>query len=108
MWFVFPQLVGLGRSSTARFYGIASFDEARAYLDHPKLGPRVRECIEALLKWRGRHPEQILGSIDALKLQSSLTLFDRVEPDAVFAKGLAAFYGGEADDQTLALLNAEG
>jgi uncharacterized protein (DUF1810 family) len=107
MWFVFPQLAGLGRSPTAQFYGIASLAEARAYLDHQLLGPRLLECVEALLPWSGRSPEQILGSIDALKLRSSLTLFDCVEPGSVFAKGLAAFYAGERDEETLALLNAE-
>jgi len=69
MWFVFPQLTGLGRSSTAQYYGIASRDEARAYLAHPALGLRLRQCVEALLPWAGRRsPEQILGPIDALKL----------------------------------------
>jgi uncharacterized protein (DUF1810 family) len=77
MWFVFPQLAGLGRSPTAQYYGIASIDEARAYLAHPLLGPRLRQCVEALLPWAGRRsPDQILGPIDALKLRSSLTLFD--------------------------------
>ena len=108
MWFIFPQLAGLGRSSTAQFYGIASLAEARAYLDHPLLGARLRECVEALLPWRGRPAEQILGPIDTLKLRSSLTLFDRVEPRSVFAAGLAAFYEGAPDQRTLALLNAEG
>ena len=108
MWFVFPQLAGLGSSPTAWFYGIASFAEAQAYLDHPLLGPRLRQCVETLSSWRARSAEQILGPVDALKLRSSLTLFDRVEPGTVFATGLAAFYGGEQDEQTLALLNAEG
>jgi uncharacterized protein (DUF1810 family) len=106
MWFIFPQLAGLGRSPTAQFYAIASFDEARAYLQHPLLGPRFRAGVEALLPWaRKRTAEQILGPIDAMKLRSSLTLFDRVEPDALFAQGLAAFFGGTRDERTLALLN---
>jgi uncharacterized protein (DUF1810 family) len=105
MWFIFPQLAGLGRSPTAKFYGIASLDEARAYLRHPLLGPRLRQCVEALLPWKGRSAEQILGSIDAMKLRSSLTLFDRIEPHGAFAAGLATFYAGEPDEQTLALLN---
>ena len=108
MWFIFPQLAGLGRSSTAQLYGIASLAQACAYLDHPLLGPRLRECVEALLPWQGRPAEQILGPIDALKLRSSLTLFDRVEPRSVFAAGLAALYEGAPDQRTLALLNAEG
>ena len=108
MWFIFPQLVGLGRSSTAQYYAIASLEEARAYLDHPLLGARLRECVEAILPWgKQRSAEEILGPIDALKLKSSLTLFDAVEPNALFAKGLAAFYAGDRDQRTLALLNAE-
>jgi uncharacterized protein (DUF1810 family) len=107
MWFIFPQLRGLGHSATATYYGIASLDEARAYLEHPLLGARLRQCVEALLPWSERRTAtQILGSIDALKLRSSLTLFDRAEPEAVFAAGLAAFFGGESDERTLALLTA--
>ena len=108
MWFIFPQLAGLGRSQTAQFYGIASLAEARAYLDHPLLGPRLRECVETLLPWRDRPAEQILGPIDLLKLRSSLTLFDRVDPQSMFAAALAAFYEAAPDQRTLALLNAEG
>jgi uncharacterized protein (DUF1810 family) len=106
MWFVFPQLSSLGRSPTAQFYGIGSIDEARAYLTHPTLGARLRECVEALLPWAGRrNPEQILGSIDAIKLRSTLTLFDQVEPVSLFARGLEAFFAGKRDERTLALLN---
>ena len=105
MWFIFPQLAGLGHSPTAQFYGIASLEEARAYLEHPLLGPRLRECIDALLPWAGRRSaEQIFGSIDAMKLRSSLTLFGRIDPDSIFTAGLVAFFGGEADERTLALL----
>jgi uncharacterized protein (DUF1810 family) len=105
MWFIFPQLAGLGRSPTAQHYAISSLDEARAYLEHPLLGPRLRECVEALLPWAGRYSaEQVLGPIDALKLKSSLTLFAQVEPDGLFAAGLAAFFGGDRDERTLALL----
>jgi uncharacterized protein (DUF1810 family) len=99
MWFVFPQIAGLGRSPTAQYYAIASLDEARAYLEHPLLGP----------PWAGkRTPEQILGSIDAAKLKSSLTLFDQVEPGALFDRALTALFGGERDERTLALLNVQG
>ena len=106
MWFIFPQLAGLGRSPTAQFYGLASIDEAVAYLAHPTLGPRLRECVDALLPWAGsRTAEQILGPIDALKLCSSLTLFDRVAPGDLFGRALTALYG-EPDERTLALLNA--
>ena len=106
MWFIFPQLAGLGRSPTAQLFGIASFDEAQAYLDHLILGSRLRECVEAILVWAGGHSaEQILGPVDARKLRSSLTLFDQVEPNGLFAAGLAAFFAGERDECTLALLN---
>jgi uncharacterized protein (DUF1810 family) len=107
MWFIFPQLRGLGLSPTAQLYGIASLEEARAYLEHPLLGGRLRECVEAVLPWSDRlSAEQILGSIDAQKFRSSLTLFDQVEGSSEFAAGLAAFFGGEPDPRTLALLNA--
>lgn len=106
MWFIFPQLAGLGRSPTARLYGIASLDEARAYLEHPVLGSRLRECVEALLPWAKRlSAEQILGPVDALKLNSSLTLFDQIEPAEIFADALGAFFDGQRDERTLALLN---
>jgi uncharacterized protein (DUF1810 family) len=106
MWFIFPQRAGLGRSPTAQYYGISSLEEARAYLQHPILGPRLREAIDAILPWAGRRtPEQVLGPIDALKLRSSLTLFDEIEPDGLFAHALTGFYGGMRDERTLALLN---
>jgi uncharacterized protein (DUF1810 family) len=108
MWFVLPQLAGLGRSPTAQFYGIASLDEARAYLRHPLLGRRLRECVAVILPWAGRRTAgQILGPVDALKLRSSMTLFDRVEPSGVFAQALDRFYDGKPDERTLALLNGE-
>jgi uncharacterized protein (DUF1810 family) len=104
MWFIFPQLAGLGRSSTAQYYGIHSIGEARAYLDHPVLGPRLRRSAEALLRWIGElSPEEILGPIDAIKLKSSLTLFDRLEPGSAFEAGLG-FFEGQRDERTLALL----
>jgi uncharacterized protein (DUF1810 family) len=105
MWFIFPQIAGLGQSPTAIFYAIGSLEEARAYLENPLLGLRLRECIEAVLSWAGKHSaEQILGSVDAAKLRSSLTLFDRVAPHGIFARALAAFFGSERDERTLALL----
>jgi uncharacterized protein (DUF1810 family) len=105
MWFIFPQLAGLGRSPTAQCYALSGVDAARAYLAHRVLGPRLRRSVEALMRWVGkRSAEQILGPIDAMKLRSSLTLFDRVAPDDVFAGALGAFFGGEADERTLALL----
>lgn len=103
MWFVFPQLRGLGRSATADFYGIASLEEARRYLAHPVLGPRLREAAEALLSHAGTPPEAILGGVDAMKLRSSMTLFERAG-EGPFAAVLDAFYGGAPDAQTLRLL----
>jgi uncharacterized protein (DUF1810 family) len=106
MWFIFPQLAGLGRSPTAQYYGIASLDEARAYLDHPLLGSRLREAVGAVLASAGRRSaEQIFGPVDAMKLRSSLTLFDLIEPGGVFAEALAGFHDGARDERTLALLN---
>ena len=108
MWFVFPQLAQLGRSEAAKFYGLASLDEARAYLSHDLLGPRLRESVEAILGLpRGRSADQIFGSTDAMKLRSSLTLFDRLEPDGTSAEALLNFFGGQRDELTLALLNGE-
>ena len=106
IWFIFPQLKELGHSPTARYYGIASLDEARAYLEHPLLGPRLRESVETLLPWESRRtPEQMLGPVDATKLRSSLTLFDRVASNDVFARALDAFFDGQTDERTLALLD---
>jgi uncharacterized protein (DUF1810 family) len=105
MWFVFPQLAELGRSPTAKLYGIASLDEARAYLRHPLLGSRLRQSVDALLPWSGRRSaEQILGSIDAMKLCSSATLFDCAEPEGKFHAVLLNFCNGKSDKLTLALL----
>jgi uncharacterized protein (DUF1810 family) len=106
MWFVFPQLAGLGRSPTATFYAIASLDQARAYLAHPLLAPRLRQCVAALEPWAGkRSAEHIFGIVDAMKLKSSLTLFDRVEPSGVFDRALMNFFAGGRDERTLALLD---
>lgn len=108
MWFIFPQLAGLGRSPTARYYGIRSLKEARAYLDHAVLGQRLRQSADALLFGAGaRAPEQILGSVDAMKLASSLTLFDQVARGDIFASALHRFFEGQTDPRTLALLNAQ-
>lgn len=106
MWFVFPQLAGLGRSSTSRYYGVSSLDEARAFLEHPLLGSRLRASIQALLPWAGkRSAEDILGPVDAMKLRSSATLFDRIEPEGLFDQLLLNFFGGQRDELTLALLD---
>jgi uncharacterized protein (DUF1810 family) len=103
MWFVFPQIAGLGRSATAQFYAIAGRAEAEAYGRHAVLGPRLRECTDAMLGWAGRRSaEQILGPVDALKFRSSLTLFEACAADpAPFAAALEAFYAGKRDAATL-------
>ena len=108
MWFIFPQLRGLGRSTASQFYGIASLDEARAYLGHRMLGPNLRVAVDALLPWRiDRTAEQILGQIDAVKLKSCLTLFEAASTDALFGRAIDAFFDGERDAATLALLNPQ-
>jgi uncharacterized protein (DUF1810 family) len=105
MWFVFPQLAGLGRSGTARFYGIASLAEARAYWAHPVLGARLKECCALLTALQGRSALQVFGPIDALKLRSCLTLFERAAPDEpVFGRLLDKYYAGERDAATQQML----
>lgn len=105
MWFVFPQIRGLGRSEMSRRYAIGSLDEARQYLAHPVLGPRLRECAEALLDIEGRTAESVLGPIDATKLRSSMTLFDRAVPDErVFADVLERYFDGAEDEATISRL----
>ncbi len=105
IWYILPQLEGLGHSAMAREYGIGGRDEARAYLDHPLLGARLRECCEALLAVQGRTARQILGSPDDLKLRSCATLFAQVAPPgSPFERLLERYYGGEADHRTLQLL----
>jgi uncharacterized protein (DUF1810 family) len=108
MWFVFPQLRGLGRSPTSRLYGLASRQEAKDYLSHPLLGPRLRECIEAVNAVEGRSAVEIFGSIDAMKLRSSATLFRVAGGGPPFERCLERFFGGEPDDHTLALLGLAG
>ena len=107
IWFIFPQLAGLGRSEMSQFYGIASLDEARAYLEHPVLGPRLRECVGAILATSGVTAEQIFGSLDAMKVRSSMTLFARAAPDEPSFSGVIdRFYAGVADERTDAVLRA--
>ena len=101
IWYEFPQLAGLGRSSMSVRFAISGLDEARAYLAHPVLGPRLVECCEALLAHRGRDAVDILGPIDAVKVRSSMTLFHRADPEAaVFRRVLDGFYGGTPDPRT--------
>lgn len=109
MWFVFPQLAQLGRSETAKLYGLDDAAEARAYALHPVLGPRLAECADAVLATGGRTAHQIFGSPDDLKLCSSMTLFERAWPELhVFADVLDRFYEGRRDPMTTALLDRTG
>lgn len=101
MWFVFPQLAALGRSGTAKFYGLAGIEEARAWLRHPVLAPRLVESCELLLAVQGRSAREIFGEIDAMKLRSCLTLFEAAAPEqTVFALVLEKYFGGERDALT--------
>ena len=109
MWFVFPQLRGLGTSSMAERFGIASLAEARAYLAHAVLGPRLRECCSLMLEVPGRSAHAILGSPDDLKFRSCVTLFSLAQPqEPLFRACLDRFYGGEPDPRTLALCGTMG
>jgi uncharacterized protein (DUF1810 family) len=106
MWYIFPQIDGLAFSSTSKRYAIKSIEEARAYLDHPVLGPRLRECAEAAVGVEGRSAAEIFGSPDDLKLRSCATLFACVSPaGSVFERLLAKYYGGSRDAKTLQLLD---
>ncbi len=105
MWFVFPQIAGLGQSATSREFAIASLAEARAYLGHPVLGPRLLASSGIVAETKGRTAPQIFGGIDAQKLRSSMTLFRRAAPDeAVFGTVLERYFGGVADAATDARL----
>ena len=112
MWFIFPQLKGLGVSATAHHFGLAGLGEARAYLAHPLLGARLRECTHKVLELEGRTANEIFGSPDDLKLRSCLTLFAHAAgpaPDAadrIFRAALAKYYRGEPDPRTLGLLTS--
>lgn len=105
IWYIFPQLAELGRSPTAQFYGIRSLQEARAYLAQPILGQRYRDAVEAILGWKGRKSAvEILGAVDAMKLRSSLTLFENASGDPIFSRAIEAFFE-TPDEATLRLLN---
>ena len=107
MWFVFPQIAGLGLSEMARRYAIESIAEARAYLDHPVLGPRLRECARIVADTEGRSAERIFGPVDAMKLRSSMTLFaaaDEEPGQSIFRTVLAQYFGGAADEATVTRL----
>lgn len=107
MWFVFPQLAGLGRSEMARHYAIASLEEARAYLAHPLLGPRLLECSALVLALQGRTIGEIFGAPDDLKFWSSMTLFGEADPSQpVFRDCLHKYFGGRSDRGTLSLIDS--
>lgn len=107
MWYIFPQYHGLGLSSISKQYAIKSIAEAKAYLTHPVLGPRLVECTQAVLKIEGRSASEIFGTPDDLKLNSCATLFVQVsEPGSVFERLLAKYYRNEPDGKTLRLLNS--
>ena len=106
MWFIFPQIDGLGSSPPARHYAIKSRDEARAYLQHPVLGPRLLECAEAVLAIEARSAREIFGTPDDLKLRSSATLFAAVSPKgSMFERVLDKYFDGQPDQKTLSLLS---
>jgi uncharacterized protein (DUF1810 family) len=108
MWFVFPQLAGLGRSQTAIYYAISSKAEAAAYLEHPILGKRLLDCTRTLTGLTGRNAAQVFGSVDAQKLRSSMTLFAVADPaEALFAQVLQRYFDGEPDPMTEHLLAAQ-
>ncbi|MEK4035606.1 DUF1810 domain-containing protein [Methylocystis sp. IM3] len=105
IWYVFPQLRGLGFSEASQFYGLSGIEEAQAYLAHATLGPRLRACVGAMLAGVGNAAEAVLGPTDALKFRSSMTLFGRAAPqDTLFCQALTRFFNGEADPKTLQLL----
>ena len=105
IWFIFPQVKGLGHSPTSREFGIASVAEAQAYLRHPVLGPRLRECARILTGIEGKDAAEILGDIDAVKLRSSMTLFMSADPEEpIFGEVLGKYFHGSADQETIVRL----
>ncbi len=109
MWFIFPQMKGLGKSHNADFYGINNLEEAKAYLEHPILGFRLREITSALLELEEMDAETVFGPIDAIKLRSSLSLFNSANctSNNIFKTALNKFFNGEKDQKTLGILNLE-
>jgi len=108
MWFIFPQLAGLGRSAMADRYAIGSLEEAQAYLAHPVLGARLREAVATLQDVTGTTADVMFGPVDAMKLRSSLTLYIRAGAPPLFSAALARWFGGQMDERTLALLSEGG
>ncbi len=107
MWFIFPQIKGLGLSMTSIFYSIKDAEEAKEYLDHPLLGYRLREISQALLELNTDNPTEIFGSTDAMKLRSSMTLFDFISSNDIYVSVLDKFFQGEKDYRTLSMLNVQ-
>jgi len=106
MWFIFPQIAGLGSSPTARLFAIHSIAEARAYLEHPLLGSRLRECTHVLIVLSGKTAQEILGAPDNMKFRSCMTLFARATPgEAIFNQALDKYFNGEEDPLTLQLID---
>ena len=102
IWYIFPQIKGLGYSPNSKYYGISGIEEAKAYLQHPILGPRLREITQEVLGHAGKSIYDIMGApIDAMKFRSSMTLFDAVAPNDIFAKALNVFFNGKRDHRTL-------
>ena len=101
IWYTFPQLVGLGKSAFANYYGIKDMQEAKQYLAHPKLGKRLRECAEALLTVEGKGARDIFGELDAMKVRSSMTLFDLISPNDIFAEVLDKYYNSKRCEFTI-------
>lgn len=108
IWYIFPQIKGLGHSWNSNYYGLDGLDEAREYLSHPILGPRLRECCQALLEISDKDIVSIMSGIDAMKLKSSMTLFDAVSPEDVFSVMLEKYFSGMTDDWTLSLIRLHG
>ena len=108
IWFIFPQIAGLGRSGTAQQFAIGSLDEAKAYLQHPTLGPRLRECTQLVLDVEGRSAEEIFGYPDHLKFRSCMTLFMSASPDnMMFKDALDTYFDGQSDTLTLNILTQQ-
>lgn len=105
MWYIFPQLKYLGHSYNSKFYGISGLEEASAYLEHPVLGQRLREISEIILSLPTDNAGEVFGGIDSLKLRSSMTLFDLVSLDDVFAQVLDKYFNGQKDDRTISMIN---
>ncbi len=106
MWYIFPQLKELGKSATAKYYGIEDFEEAKMFLEHPVLGARLKEISQALLGLETNDPYKVMGNIDGLKLCSSMTLFAEIEGyGSVFGKVIDKYYNGNKDINTISILN---